>query len=346
MTQPHSSQPGAGPILLTGAAGFIGFHVASALLDRGRIVHGIDNLNDYYDPALKTARLSLLEGRNGFSFEKIDISNRAETADVFQRVKPEYVIHLAAQAGVRYSLVNPQAYVDANLVGFSTILEGCRQNTVRHLTYASSSSVYGANTCMPFSVHQNVDHPLSLYAASKKANELMAHSYSHLYGLPTTGLRFFTVYGPWGRPDMALFLFTKAIMEGQPIEVFNHGNMRRDFTYIGDITEAVIRTSDTIAGANPSWNGAKPDPGTSRAPYRLYNIGNHSPIELTTLIGCLERELGRVAQKILLPLQPGDVLETYADVEDLARDVGFRPETSIEDGVRNFVAWYRDYYRV
>jgi UDP-glucuronate 4-epimerase len=346
MTQPHSSQPGAGPVLLTGAAGFIGFHVARALLDRGRVVYGIDNLNDYYDPALKEARLSQLGGRDGFSFEKLDISKREEMADLFARLKPDYVIHLAAQAGVRYSLINPQAYVDANIVGFSNILEGCRQSAVRHLTYASSSSVYGANTSMPFSVHHNVDHPLSLYAASKKANELMAHCYSHLYGLPTTGLRFFTVYGPWGRPDMALFLFTKAILEGRPIEVFNHGDMRRDFTYIDDIVEAVIRTSDTIASANPSWDGASPDPGTSRGPYRLYNIGNHSPIELTALISCLERELGREAQKIMLPLQPGDVPETYADVDDLVRDVGFKPDTPLEDGVRKFVTWYKDYYRV
>jgi UDP-glucuronate 4-epimerase len=346
MAHPQSQPPSSGPILLTGAAGFIGFHVARTLLDRGRVVHGIDNLNDYYDPALKAARLSLLEGRNGFGFEKLDVANRAEVADLFQRVKPAYVIHLAAQAGVRYSLVNPQAYIDSNIVGFSNILEGCRHNGVRHLTYASSSSVYGANTHMPFSVHQNVDHPLSLYAASKKSNELMAHCYSHLYGLPTTGLRFFTVYGPWGRPDMALFLFTKAIVEGRPIEVFNHGDMRRDFTYIDDIVEAVIRTSDTIASPDPTWDGAEPDPGTSRAPYRLYNIGNHSPVALMDLIGCLERALGREAQKIMLPLQAGDVRETFADVDDLVRDVGFRPDTPLEDGVRKFVAWYRDYYRV
>lgn len=344
--QPHSSSPGSDPVLLTGVAGFIGFHVARALLDRGRVVYGIDNLNDYYDPALKESRLALLEGRNGFTFEKLDVSNRTATSDLFARLKPQYVIHLAAQAGVRYSLINPQAYVDANIVGFSNILEGCRQGAVRHLTYASSSSVYGANTNMPFSVHQNVDHPVSLYAASKKANELMAHCYSHLYGLPTTGLRFFTVYGPWGRPDMALFLFTKAILEGRPIEVFNNGDMRRDFTYIDDIVEAVIRTSDTIASPNPAWDGAHPDPGTSRAPYRLYNIGNHSPVELWDLIGCLERAIGREAQKILLPMQPGDVPETYADVDDLVRDVGFRPDTSLEDGVSKFVAWYRDYYRV
>jgi UDP-glucuronate 4-epimerase len=346
MTEPHSSKPGSGRILLTGVAGFIGFHVARALLDRGRIVHGIDNLNDYYDPKLKEARLALLLGRAGFSFEKLDIANRAEMAELFERVRPDYVIHLAAQAGVRYSLVNPQAYVDANLVGFMNILEGCRHAAVRHLTYASSSSVYGANTSMPFSIHQNVDHPLSLYAASKKANELMAHCYSHLYGLPTTGLRFFTVYGAWGRPDMALFLFTKAILEGRPIEVFNNGDMRRDFTYIDDIVEAVIRTSDTIATADPSWDGANPDPGTGRVPYRLYNIGNHSPVELMDLIGCLERALGREAQKIMLPLQAGDVPETYADVDDLVRDMGFRPDTPLEEGVRAFVTWYRDYYRV
>jgi UDP-glucuronate 4-epimerase len=337
---------GSDPFLVTGVAGFIGFHVACALLDRGTKVYGIDNLNDYYDPALKQARISQLSGRDGFSFEKMDIANRKGIAEVFVRVKPAYVIHLAAQAGVRYSIVNPHTYADANFVGFLNILEGCRHNGVRHLTYASSSSVYGANTSMPFSVHQNVDHPVSLYAASKKANELMAHSYSHLYGLPTTGLRFFTVYGPWGRPDMALYLFTKAILTGKPIDVFNHGKMRRDFTYIDDIVEGVIRTNDTIASADRDWNGAQPDPGTSRAPYRLYNIGNNNPVELMRVIGCLEAELGCKAQKVMLPLQPGDVPETYADVDDLVRDIGFKPQTPIEEGVCRFVKWYRDYHRV
>jgi UDP-glucuronate 4-epimerase len=346
MPHPKSQSTGSGPTLLTGVAGFIGFHVARALLDRGTQVYGIDNLTDYYDPALKEARLSQLSGRSGFSFERIDIARRDEIADLFARVRPTDVIHMAAQAGVRYSLVNPHAYADANLVGFLNVLEGCRHSGVRHLTYASSSSVYGANTRMPFSVHQNVDHPVSLYAASKKANELMAHCYSHVYGLPTTGLRFFTVYGPWGRPDMALFLFTKAILEKRPIDVFNHGKMRRDFTYIDDIVEGVIRTSDRPASGNPEWDGAHPDPGTSRAPYRIYNIGNNSPVELTALIGCLERELGCEAQKIMLPLQEGDVPETYADVDDLVRDVGFKPATPIEEGVRRFVKWYRDYYRV
>lgn len=341
-----AQSPGSGPILVTGVAGFIGFHVVCALLDRGSQVYGIDNLNDYYDLALKEARLAQLSGRNGFSFEKIDIAARDDMSELFARLKPAYVIHLAAQAGVRYSIINPHSYADANLVGFLNVLEGCRHNGVRHLTYASSSSVYGANTSMPFSVHQNVDHPVSLYAASKKANELMAHSYSHLYGLPTTGLRFFTVYGPWGRPDMALFLFTKAILEGKPIDVFNHGKMRRDFTYIDDIVEGVLRTSDTIPDANPHWDGAEPDPGTSSAPYRIYNIGNNNSVELMSLIGCLEAELGREAQKVMLPLQPGDVPETCADVDDLVRDVGFKPQTPIEEGVRRFVKWYRDYYRV
>jgi len=346
MADPSQQPPDAGPTLVTGAAGFIGFHVAQALLSRGRAVYGIDNINDYYDPSLKEARLAELQGQDGFTFEKLDIAHREVLAALFARVKPAYVIHLAAQAGVRYSIVNPHAYIEANLVGFANILEGCRHTAVRHLTYASSSSVYGANTRMPFSVHQNVDHPMSLYAASKKANELMAHCYSHLYGLPTTGLRFFTVYGPWGRPDMALFLFTKAILEGRPIDVFNHGKMKRDFTYIDDIVEGVIRTSDSVAEPNPAWDGAHADPGTSRAPYRIYNIGNNRSVELMHLIGCLERELGREAEKIMLPLQAGDVPETFADVDDLARDVGFKPDTPIEEGVHRFVKWYRDFYKV
>jgi UDP-glucuronate 4-epimerase len=340
------AKPDQKPILVTGAAGFIGFHVARALLTQGRAVVGIDNLNSYYDPKLKEARLAVLSRLPGFTFEKLDLADRAGTKALFEKVRPELVIHLAAQAGVRYSLENPHAYVDANLVGFLNVLEGCRHGKVRHLTFASSSSVYGANTKMPFSVHDNVDHPVSLYAATKKANELMAHSYSHLYGLPVTGLRFFTVYGPWGRPDMAMFLFTKAIIEDRPIDVFNHGNMRRDFTYIDDITEAVIRVADRVAEPNTAWDGAAPDPGTSKAPYRLYNIGNHTPVALMTLIASLEKAIGKEAKKNYLPIQAGDVPETFADVEDLARDIGFQPSTPIDEGVRRFVAWYRDYYRL
>ena len=341
-----ATKPDQKPVLVTGAAGFIGFHVARALLTQGRAVVGVDNLNSYYDPKLKDARLAVLARLPGFRFEKLDLADRAGTKALFEAVRPELVIHLAAQAGVRYSLENPHAYVDANLVGFLNVLEGCRHGRVRHLTFASSSSVYGANTKMPFSVHDNVDHPVSLYAATKKANELMAHSYSHLYGLPTTGLRFFTVYGPWGRPDMALYLFTKAIFEDRPIDVFNHGNMRRDFTYIDDITEAVIRVADRAAEPNAAWDGAAPDPGTSKAPYRLYNIGNHTPVPLMTLISSLEKAIGKEAKKTLLPMQPGDVPETFADVEDLVRDIGFQPSTTIDEGVRRFVAWYRDYYRL
>ena len=331
-------------ILLTGAAGFIGSHVAITLLERGDEVVGIDNLNDYYDPTLKDARLARLSGRPGFSFEKLDVSDRPGMARLFADGGFDKVIHLAAQAGVRYSLENPHAYIDSNIVGFTNILEGCRHNGVKHLTYASSSSVYGANTAMPFSVHQNVDHPLSLYAATKKANELMAHTYSHLYKLPTTGLRFFTVYGPWGRPDMAMFLFAKAILAGKPIDVFNNGQMRRDFTYLDDIAEGVVRTNDRIAPPNTAWDGAAPDPGTSLAPYRLYNIGNHNPVELMYLIETLEKALGRTATKNMMPLQMGDVPATYADVEDLTRDTGFTPATPIEVGVERFVKWYRDYY--
>ncbi|MEP6779785.1 MAG: NAD-dependent epimerase [Gemmatimonadaceae bacterium] len=333
-------------ILVTGAAGFIGYHTAERLLARGDEVVGLDNVNSYYDPSLKEARLKRLAPNEGFRLVRGELGDREMIEKLFETEKFDRVIHLAAQAGVRYSLTNPHAYIDSNITGFIHILEGCRYHGVKHLTYASSSSVYGANTAMPFSIHQNVDHPLSLYAATKKANELMAHTYSHLYGLPTTGLRFFTVYGPWGRPDMALFLFTKAILEGRPIDVFNHGKMLRDFTYIDDIVEGVIRTSDKIASPNPEWNSDKPDPGTSRAPYRIYNIGNNNPVELMQLIGALEKQLGRVAEKNMMELQPGDVPATYADVDDLARDVGFTPKTPIETGIANFVQWYRDYFKV
>jgi len=331
-------------VLVTGAAGFIGYHVARFLCERGDEVVGIDNLNDYYAPTLKRARLEQLKPFSNFSFQKLDIADRPAVAELFTSEHFERVVHLAAQAGVRYSLENPHAYIDANLVGFTNILEGCRHHQIQHLVYASSSSVYGANTGMPFSVHHNVDHPVSLYAATKKANELMAHTYSHLYRLPTTGLRFFTVYGPWGRPDMALFLFTKAILSGQPLQVFNHGKMRRDFTYIDDIVEGVVRVLDRVATPNPAWSGAQPDPATSSAPYRLYNIGNNNPVELLHLIEVLEKALGKTVEKELLPIQPGDVPATYADVEDLMRDVGFKPETSIEEGVRRFVEWYRGYF--
>ena len=330
--------------LVTGAAGFIGFHVSRRLLARGEQVVGLDNVNDYYDVRLKYARLAQLEAEPQFRFVKADLAERAALQQLFASERPEVVIHLAAQAGVRYSLENPHAYVDSNLVGFINILEGCRHHGVRHLAYASSSSVYGANTHMPFSVHHNVDHPVSLYAATKKANELMAHTYSHLYRLPTTGLRFFTVYGPWGRPDMALFLFTRAILAGEPIDVYNHGRMQRDFTYIDDIIEGVVRVADRVAAPNPAWSGAAPDPGTSLAPYRIYNIGNHSPVELLYFIEVLEQCLGRQAEKRLLPIQAGDVPATCADVEDLTRDVDFQPATPIEEGIARFVAWYREYY--
>jgi UDP-glucuronate 4-epimerase len=333
-------------ILVTGAAGFIGFHVCRKLLERGDRVTGLDNVNDYYDVSLKEARLAQLTPHPQFTFRRLDLADRDGMARLFEAGRFDVVIHLAAQAGVRYSLTNPHAYIDSNLVGFLNILEGCRHTRVGHLAYASSSSVYGANTRMPFSVHDNVDHPVSLYAASKKANELMAHAYSHLYGLPTTGLRFFTVYGPWGRPDMALFLFTRAILAGQPIDVFNEGRMQRDFTYIDDIVEGVVRVADRPAAADGAWTGADPDPGTSSAPYRVYNIGNHQPVELLHLIAVLEQCLGRTAAKNLLPMQPGDVPATYADVDDLSRDVGFHPGTPIEDGMRRFVEWYRAYYRV
>jgi len=333
-------------VLVTGAAGFIGYHLAARLLAEGRQVCGLDNLNDYYDPGLKNARLARLTPQAGFRFFRQDMSDRTAMADLFQRERFDAVVNLAAQAGVRHSLVNPHSYVDTNLLGFLNILEGCRHSGVRHLVFASSSSVYGANTNMPFSVHQNVDHPVSLYAASKKANELMAHSYSHLYALPCSGLRFFTVYGPWGRPDMALFLFTCAILEGRPIDVFNHGRMRRDFTYIDDIVEGVVRVLDRIPGPNTAWRGDAPDPSSSRAPYRLYNIGNNSPVDLLHFIETIEECLGRKAQKNMLPLQPGDVPATCADIDDLERDVGFRPKTPIREGIARFIAWYREYYRV
>lgn len=333
-------------LLVTGAAGFIGSQVSRVLLARGDTVVGLDNVNDYYDPTLKEARLGRLTPSAGFRLVRGDVADRPLVEKLFHEERFDRVIHLAAQAGVRYSLKNPHAYVDSNLVGFVNILEGCRHNGVTHLTYASSSSVYGANTEMPFSVHHNVDHPLSLYAATKKANELMAHTYSHLYGLPTTGLRFFTVYGPWGRPDMALFLFTKAILEGRPIDVFNEGRMQRDFTFVDDIVEGVVRVSDHVAPANAAWSGAKPDPASSRAPYRVYNIGNHQPVELMYLIETLEKALGKTAEKRFLPMQMGDVPATFADVADLERDVGFKPATPIEVGVQRFVEWYRSYYAV
>ena len=332
-------------VLVTGAAGFIGFHTARMLLDRGDHVVGLDNLNDYYDVTLKQARLAQLEGRNGFSFAKIDLSDRKAMEEVFATGKFDRVINLAAQAGVRYSIENPHAYVESNLIGFMNILEGCRHNDVQHLVYASSSSVYGANTAKPFSIHQNVDHPLSLYAATKKSNELMAHTYAHLYALPVTGLRFFTVYGPWGRPDMALFLFTKKILANEPIDVFNNGEHSRDFTYIDDIVEGVVRTLDRVAAPNEGWDGASPDPGTSAGPYRLYNIGNNNPVQLMDYIACIEKALGREAIKNFLPLQPGDVPETYADIDDLVRDIGYQPATGIEDGIANFIEWYREYYK-
>jgi len=332
--------------LVTGTAGFIGYHVAERLLDRGEEVVGLDIVNDYYDVTLKEARLARLARHPGYRHERIDLADAGAMARLFAETRPRRVVHLAAQAGVRYSLTNPGAYVQSNLVGFVNVLEGCRHQGVEHLTYASSSSVYGANTTMPFSVHQNVDHPLSLYAASKKANEAMAHTYAHLYGLPTTGLRFFTVYGPWGRPDMAMFIFTKAIVAGEPIDVFNHGRMRRDFTYVDDVVEGIVRVSDRPAAPDPTWSGAAPDPGTSRAPWRVYNIGNHTPVELMRLIEILEETLGREAVKNFLPMQAGDVPATFADVTDLTRDTGFTPATPIEEGVRRFIAWYRDYYRV
>jgi UDP-glucuronate 4-epimerase len=333
-------------VLVTGAAGFIGSAVALRLLERGDEVVGIDNVNAYYDVSLKEARLERTQAFTNFTNERVDLEDREAVAGVFAAYRPERVINLAAQAGVRYSLTNPHAYVDSNLVGFINILEGCRHHGVEHLVFASSSSVYGANTHMPFSVHDNVDHPLSLYAATKKANELMAHTYSHLYRLPTTGLRFFTVYGPWGRPDMALFLFTRNILAGQPIDVFNYGKHRRDFTYIDDIAEGVVRVLDRPARPNPDWSSSAPDTATSTAPYRLYNIGNNQPIELMRYIEVLEQSLGKTVEKNMLPMQPGDVPATYANVDDLMRDIGYRPQTSVEDGVARFVEWYRSFYGV
>jgi UDP-glucuronate 4-epimerase len=334
------------PVLVTGVAGFIGFHVARRLLDRGDDVVGLDNLNDYYDVGLKEARLARLAPADRFTFVKLDLADRQGMERLFAERPPGLVLHMGAQAGVRYSLSHPHAYVDSNVVGFLHVLEGCRRAGVRHLVFASSSSVYGGNTKLPFSVHDNVDHPVSLYAATKKANELMAHTYAHLYGVPCTGLRFFTVYGPWGRPDMALFRFTRAILAGEPIEVYNEGRMSRDFTYIDDIVEGVVRVLDRPAAPDPAWSGNRPDPGTSAAPYRVYNIGNHRPVDLLRFIEVLERALGRTAAKRLLPLQPGDVPATWADVEDLDKAVGFKPATPIEEGVPRFVRWYREYYGV
>jgi UDP-glucuronate 4-epimerase len=332
-------------VLVTGAAGFIGSFTAQRLLARGDEVVGLDNLNEYYDVNLKKARLARLQQQRGFRFALLDLVDRAGMAELFAKERFDRVVHLAAQAGVRYSMTNPYVYVDSNVTGTLHVMEGCKDHGVQHLVYASTSSVYGANTAMPFSVHQNVDHPLSLYAATKKANELMAHTYASLYGLPVTGLRFFTVYGPWGRPDMALFQFTRNILAGRPIDVFNYGNHRRDFTYVEDIVEGVVRALDRVPGANPDWNPDAPDPATSRAPYRLYNIGNSRPVELMKYIEVLEDCLGRKAERNLLPLQPGDVPDTWADVEDLDRDVGYRPATPVEVGVARFVDWYLEHYR-
>ncbi len=333
-------------ILVTGAAGFIGSTLSIKLLERGDEVVGLDNMNDYYDVSLKQARLGRLTPSDNFKFIKFDVADQDGMKAMFEEEKFDRVVHLAAQAGVRYSLENPQAYIDANIVGFMNILEGCRHNKVANLVYASSSSVYGANTSMPFSIHDNIDHPVSMYAATKKANELMAHTYSHLFGLPTTGLRFFTVYGPWGRPDMSLFMFTKNIIEGKPIDVFNYGDHQRDFTYVDDIVEGVTRCVDTIATPNPDWTGDKPDPGTSKAPYRIYNIGNNNPVHLLTFIETLENALGKKAEKNMLPLQMGDVPATYANVDDLVKDMGYKPETKLETGIQNFVNWYKEFYKV
>jgi UDP-glucuronate 4-epimerase len=332
-------------ILITGAAGFIGFHLSKRFAEAGAEVFGIDNLNDYYSVELKKDRLRALEGISNFRFEHMDLADGESLAELFKTSGFTHVVNLAAQAGVRYSLINPKSYIDSNIVGFANLLECCRHNHVQHLVYASSSSVYGLNTSMPFSVHDNVDHPVSLYAASKKSNELMAHTYSYLYKLPTTGLRFFTVYGPWGRPDMALYLFTKAITDGKPINVFNHGKMRRDFTYIDDIVEGVFRVVHRIPEPNPLWDGNSPDPGSSPAPYKIYNIGNNNTVELEQFITVLENALGKKALRNYMDLQPGDVPATYANVDDLIRDVGFKPATSIEDGIEKFIAWYKDYYR-
>jgi UDP-glucuronate 4-epimerase len=330
-------------VLVTGAAGFIGFHVAQKLLARGDQVVGLDNLNDYYDVNLKLARLAQIQDLPGFTFARMELQDRPAMDALFNEHPFDAVINLAAQAGVRYSLENPQAYIDSNVVGFTNVLECCRHHKIGHLVYASSSSVYGMNSAMPFSIHDNVDHPISLYAASKKANELMAHTYSHLFGIPTTGLRFFTVYGPWGRPDMALFLFTRAILAGEPIQVFNNGQMQRDFTYIDDIVEGVVRVMDKPATPNPAWDGAAPDPGTSSAPYRLFNIGNNNPVMLTDFIGAIEKALGKTAERNLLPMQPGDVAATYANIEDLIDAVDYRPQTPVQVGIDNFVAWYMEH---
>lgn len=334
------------PILVTGAAGFIGFHVSRALLARGRMVVGVDNLTPYYDPRLKQARLDQLAKDKNFRFVRLDLADRKAVPALFAAEKFPFVIHLAAQAGVRYSLTDPHAYVDANLQGFVNVLEGCRYTGCRHLIFASSSSVYGANTKLPFSTRDNVDHPVSLYGASKKANELMAHSYSHLFNLPSTGLRFFTVYGPWGRPDMAMWLFTAAILADQPIKLFNHGKMRRDFTYVDDVVESIVRLIDRPPSGDPNWSGDRPDPARSAAPWRVYNIGNNQPVEVVDVVAHIERILGKKARREMLPMQPGDVPATYADVDDLMRDVGFRPSTPIAEGIQRFVSWYRDYHHV
>src|SRR5450631_341721 len=334
------------PVLVTGAAGFIGFHVARRLVEAGRDVIGVDNLSPYYDPKLKQARLQELAGAKNFEFVRLDLADRAATAALFAEHRFPFVIHLAAQAGVRHSLVDPHAYASANLDGFLNILEGCRHQGCRHLVYASSSSVYGANTRMPFRTSDNVDHPLSLYGASKKANELMAHSYSHLFNLPTTGLRFFTVYGPWGRPDMAMWIFASAIIAGQPIKLFNHGNMRRDFTYIDDVVESVVRLVDRAPSGDPKWSSEAPDPGSSSAPWRVYNIGNNNPVELLEVVRLLEEKIGKKAKRELLPMQPGDVPATYANVDDLMREVDFKPATPIGDGIARFIEWYRAYHRL
>jgi len=335
----------ANPILVTGAAGFIGFHTARRLVETGREVIGVDNLSPYYDPKLKEARLRQLAGAKNFTFVRLDLADRAATAALFAEHRFPLVVHLAAQAGVRYSLVEPYAYADANLDGFLNVLEGCRHNGCRHLLYASSSSVYGANTKMPFRTSDNVDHPLSLYGATKKANELMAHSYSHLFNLPTTGLRFFTVYGPWGRPDMAMWLFTAAISAGKPIRLFNHGNMKRDFTYVDDVVQAVVRLIDRPAQGDPAWSSDAPDPSRSSAPWRVYNIGNNSPVDVLEVVRILEQAIGKEAIRELLPMQPGDVPATYADVDDLMRDVGFKPSTPIAEGIAQFIAWYKQYHQ-
>lgn len=333
-----------GPILVTGAAGFIGYHVARRLLENGKQVVGLDNLNAYYDPKLKDARLAELAKFKGFEFVRLDLADRAEIARLFTKRRFPYVVHLAAQAGVRHSLVDPHAYIDSNIVGFTNILEGCRHHGCKHLLYASSSSVYGSNTKMPFSIHENVDHPLSLYGASKKANELMAHSYAHLFKMPTTGLRFFTVYGPWGRPDMAMWIFAKAIAAGEPIRLFNHGNMRRDFTYVDDVVESIVRLVDRAPAGNPNYSGDAPDPGSSAAPWRVYNIGNNDPVELLEVVRLLEEKIGKKAIRELVPMQPGDVPATFANVDDLMRDVGFKPATPIDVGIGRFIDWYRSYH--